>query len=111
MTLNYKRILVAVNQSEGAELALQKAVATAKRNDARLDILRVIDVNSLQYKAGDQTLINGQEIVDIEEDNEKFLLQIKERLVTENQLKPEQVFVHLRFGDPKKVILSDFQPE
>ncbi|GKS81092.1 universal stress protein [Ligilactobacillus pabuli] len=111
MTLNYKRILVAVNQSEGAELALQKAVATAKRNDARLDILRVIDVNSLQYKAGDQTLINGQEIVDIEEDNEKFLLQIKERLVTENHLKPEQVFVHLRFGDPKKVILNDFQPE
>lgn len=111
MTLNYQRILVAVNKSAGADRALEKAVATAKRNHARLDILRVIDINSLQYKAGGQTVIDGQDIYDIEQSNEEFLTELREKILRNDGLEPEQVFVHLRFGNPRTVILDDFQPE
>lgn len=111
MTLNYQRILVAVNKSAGADRALEKAVATAKRNHARLDILRVLDINSLQYKAGGQTVIDGQDIYDIERSNEEFLTELRERILRNDKLDPEQVFVHLRFGNPRTVILDDFQPE
>lgn len=111
MTLNYQRILVAVNKSAGADRALEKAVATAKRNHARLDILRVIDINSLQYKAGGQTVIDGQGIYDIEQSNEEFLTELREKILRNDGLDPEQVFVHLRFGNPRTVILDDFQPE
>ncbi|KRN83699.1 universal stress protein [Ligilactobacillus acidipiscis] len=111
MTLNYQRILVAVNKSAGADRALEKAVATAKRNHARLDILRVIDINSLQYKAGGQTVIDGQGIYDIEQSNEEFLTELREKILRNDGLEPEQVFVHLRFGNPRTVILDDFQPE
>lgn len=111
MTLNYQRILVAVNKSAGADRALGKAVATAKRNHARLDILRVIDINSLQYKAGGQTVIDGQDIYDIEQSNEEFLTELREKILRNDGLDPEQVFVHLRFGNPRTVILDDFQPE
>lgn len=111
MTLNYQRILVAVNKSAGADRALEKAVATAKRNHARLDILRVIDINSLQYKAGGQTVIDGQDIYDIEQSNEEFLTELREKILRNDGLDPEQVFAHLRFGNPRTVILDDFQPE
>lgn len=111
MALNYHRILVAVNKSTGADQALEKAVATAKRNHARLDILRVIDINSLQYKAGGQAVIDGQDIYDIEQANEEFLDELKERLLQEEKLDTDQVFFHLRFGNPKTVILNDFQSE
>ncbi|GAW63783.1 universal stress protein [Ligilactobacillus acidipiscis DSM 15836] len=111
MTLNYQRILVAVNKSAGADRALEKAVATAKRNHARLDILRVIDINSLQYEAGGQTVIDGQDIYDIEQSNEEFLTELREKILRNDGLDPEQVFVHLRFGNPRTVILDDFQPE
>lgn len=111
MTLNYHRVLVAVNKSEGAELALRKAVATVKRNHARLDVLRVIDINSIQYKAGGQAVIDDQQVYDIEQDNEDYLQQVKQRLLEEDHLDPEQVFIHLRFGNPRTVILDDFQPE
>lgn len=111
MTLNYQRILVAVNKSAGADRALEKAVATAKRNHARLDILRVIDINSLQYKAGGQTVIDGQDIYDIEQSNEEFLTELRGKILRNDGLDPEQVFVHLRFGNPRTVILDDFQPE
>lgn len=111
MALNYQRILVAVNKSAGADSALEKAVATAKRNHARLDLLRVIDVNSLQFKAGGQAMIDGQQIYEIEQANEEFLFKLQDRLINEEGLDPKQVFVHLRFGNPKTVILDDFQPE
>ena len=34
-----------------------------------------------------------------------------EKAIKEAGLKPEQIRVHLRFGNPKLVIVEDFQPE
>lgn len=47
MTQSYKTILVAVDGSSGAELALHKAIHVAKRNQARLVIAHVIDTRAL----------------------------------------------------------------
>ena len=47
MTQCYKTILVAVDGSAGAELALHKAIHVAKRNQARLIIAHVIDTRAL----------------------------------------------------------------
>ena len=41
--LTYKNILIAVDGSHEAELAFNKAVDVAKRNDAKLTVVNVID--------------------------------------------------------------------
>lgn len=111
MLIDYQRILVAVNHSDEAHHALARAVAIAKRNHARLDILRVLDINSLQYKAGGQTAIDGEEVYDIEQEAEQDLIKLREKLLQEEGLTEDQVFVHLRFGNPRTVIVADFPAE
>lgn len=41
--LSYKNILIAVDGSTESEWAYNKAVAVAKRNDAKLTIVNVVD--------------------------------------------------------------------
>ena len=43
MMISYKNILIAVDGSHEAEWAFNKAVGVAKRNDAQLTIVNVID--------------------------------------------------------------------
>ncbi len=111
MITKYERVLIAIDRSKGANVALERAVSVAKRNKARLDVLQVIDVNSLQYKAGGQVVIKGQTIYDIEQADQKYLLDLQKWLVEEKHLDRSKVFVHLRFGNPRTVIVDDFQPE
>ncbi|MBS4176042.1 universal stress protein [Lederbergia citrea] len=46
MSLGYHNILVAVDGSKSAECAFKKAVQIAKRNDAKLTLIHVIDTRS-----------------------------------------------------------------
>lgn len=46
MTLNYKHILVAVDGSKEAEWAFKKSVGIAKRNNATLNLVNIIDTRS-----------------------------------------------------------------
>ncbi|MCO6532514.1 universal stress protein, partial [Lactobacillus sp.] len=48
MMKQYHRIQVAVDGSKEADLAFKKAISAAKRNDAALEILHVIDTRSFQ---------------------------------------------------------------
>lgn len=48
MLQEYERVLVATDGSEGADAAIHKAVAIAKRNHAELFILHVIDTRPVQ---------------------------------------------------------------
>ena len=48
MLSQYKNIQVSVDGSKEADLAFSKAVAIAKRNNATLEILHVIDTRSFQ---------------------------------------------------------------
>lgn len=110
MSCEYEKILVALDGSKGGEVALKEAIEVAKRNDAHLDVLRVMDLNSLEY-GGAGIALDGEQIYKIEHDSEEYLLELRRKAIQEAGLKPEQIRVHLRFGNPKLVIVEDFQPE
>lgn len=106
----YKKILVAIDGSKGAEVALNKAAMVAKNNDAHLDILRVLDLSSLEY-SGAGIALDGARVYELEQKIEKYLLDLKDKLCEKTGLSKDQVAVHLRFGNAKVVIVHDFQPE
>ena len=111
MAQEYKRVLVAIDGSKGADAALRTAIEDTKRNDhTHLDLLRVIDLNSLEY-GGAGIALDGQKIYEIEQANEGYMLKLKDKIVAEYNLDADRVSVHLRFGNPKAVITQDFQPE
>ncbi|WP_368290856.1 universal stress protein [Ligilactobacillus ruminis] len=110
MSCEYEKILVAIDGSKGGEVALKEAIEVAKRNGAHLDVLRVMDLNSLEY-GGAGIVLDGEQIYEIEHDSEEYLLELRRKAIQEAGLKPEQIRVHLRFGNPKLVIVEDFQPE
>ena len=111
MAQEYKRILVAIDGSKGADAALRTAIEVTKRNDhTHLDVLRVLDLNSLEY-GGAGIALDGQKIYEIEQANEGYMLKLKDKIVAEYNLDADRVSVHLRFGNPKAVITQDFQPE
>lgn len=111
MTQEYKRVLVAIDGSKGADAALRTAIEVTKRNDhTHLDVLRVLDLNSLEY-GGAGIALDGQKIYEIEQANEGYMLKLKDKIVAEYNLDADRVSVHLRFGNPKAVITQDFQPE
>lgn len=109
MALGYKNILVGIDGSKGSEIALMNALNIAKRNDAHLDVLWVLDMNSLEYGNAGITL-DGERIYKEEQECEQYINDLKEHL-TEEGLPKDKVSVHLRFGNPKTVIVEDFQPE
>lgn len=111
MAQEYKRVLVAIDGSKGADAALRTAIEVTKRNDhTHLDVLRVLDLNSLEY-GGAGIALDGQKIYEIEQTNEGYMLKLKDKIVAEYNLDADRVSVHLRFGNPKAVITQDFQPE
>lgn len=111
MAQEYKRVLVAIDGSKGADAALRTAIEVTKRNDhTHLDVLRVLDLNSLEY-GGAGIALDGQKIYEIEQANEGYMLKLKDKIVAEYNLDTDRVSVHLRFGNPKAVITQDFQPE
>ncbi|OQQ76900.1 universal stress protein [Ligilactobacillus salivarius] len=111
MAQEYKRVLVAIDGSKGADAALRTAIEVTKRNDhTHLDVLRVLDLNSLEY-GGAGIALDGQKIYEIEQANEDYMLKLKDKIVDKYNLDADRVSVHLRFGNPKAVITQDFQPE
>lgn len=111
MAQEYNRVLVAIDGSKGADAALRTAIEVTKRNDhTHLDVLRVLDLNSLEY-GGAGIALDGQKIYEIEQANEGYMLKLKDKIVDKYNLDADRVSVHLRFGNPKAVITQDFQPE
>ncbi|TJY25390.1 universal stress protein [Latilactobacillus curvatus] len=107
MVQEYKRILVPVDGSEEAELALNKAVWVAKMNQARLDILNVLDTK--QFAGSYSGMLSGDAIFQISEDAQNYLNSLKYDIQTNDGLK--DVEIHVRFGNPKNVIARDFPTE
>lgn len=110
MENKYQRVLVAIDGSSGSEAALKKAVKVARREQAHLDILQVLDLNSLSYDNTGLSL-DGKKVYQVEQVNENYLQDLKQQLIAEKQLPAAEIGVHLRFGNPKSVIVNDFQPE
>lgn len=100
MEKNYKKIIVAVDGSEGSDKAFKKAINIANRNNATLVLTHVVDVRTyatiVEY---DKVLVNrarehGQELLD------KYEQMAKEENVA-------NLKVLMKEGIPKVVISKE----
>src|SRR5690625_1803460 len=100
----YKNVLIAVDGSEPAEKAFEKAVDIAKRDGARLIITNVVDSRSFAtLEAYDRTLAEraneyARELIN------KYVESAKESGVT-------NVVKSVQYGSPKVVIAKDIAKE
>ena len=100
MSQEYERILIAIDGSYESELAFEKGVSVALRNNAELLLTHVIDTRALQSIATFDTYIYEkleQEAKDVLNDFEK---QAHEQGLT----KVRQV---IEFGNPKTLLARE----
>ncbi|KXT77294.1 universal stress protein [Streptococcus sp. DD13] len=103
MTQSYQKILVAVDGSKGAELALYKAIHIAKRNQAALVIAHVIDTRALQNIAS----FDASVYESLEEEARELLEGYQSEALNAGVSSVELV---IEFGNPK-TLLSHEIPE
>lgn len=104
MTQSYKNILVAVDGSEGAELALHKAIHVALRNQARLTIAHVIDTRALHNVAAfDATVFES-----LEKEAQLLLEEYRQEALNSGL---SDVQVRIEFGNPKTLLALDIPKE
>ena len=101
MMKQYHRIQVAVDGSKEADLAFKKAIAAAKRNDAALEILHVIDTRSFQNVSSFDSEMVEQVSNDAKEKLQNYYKQATEAGVKE-------VHYSIEFGAPKAIIAHQF---
>ncbi|TYC47939.1 universal stress protein [Weissella muntiaci] len=102
-SMSYKNILAPVDGSDISKRIVKKASAVAVRNNTRLDLLYVIDTNSLSGLAG--MSISGDVVYQLVQDAEEKLAEYKDLASKEGVT---DVDIHVRFGSPKTVIARDF---
>lgn len=104
MTQSYQTILVAVDGSKGAELALHKAIHVAKRNKARLVIAHVIDTRALHnVVAFDASVYES-----LEKEAELLLEEYKQEAMNAGL---KDVQIRIEFGNPKTILATDIPKE
>ena len=101
MMKQYHRIQVAVDGSKEADLAFKKAISAAKRNDAALEILHVIDTRSFQNVSSFDSEMVEQVSNDAKEKLQNYYKQATEAGVKE-------VHYSIEFGAPKAIIAHQF---
>ncbi|EOI00141.1 universal stress protein [Enterococcus haemoperoxidus ATCC BAA-382] len=99
---SYKNILVAVDGSDQSEKAFQEAIKIAKRNDAALHVLSVIEEMGNYF--GELTMSMGTLMEDLRTREEE---EMKERESKALEQGVSQVFTYVMYGYPKTLI-ADF---
>lgn len=97
MIKNYSNILVAVDGSKNAELALQHGVAIAKEKHATLYLLSVVDENAISHSSYAYSKVLAEEKEAIEKELLKNIYY-----ATEQGL--EDVIPIVEIGNPKEMI-------
>ncbi|CRH92933.1 Putative universal stress protein SAV1710 [Chlamydia trachomatis] len=100
MTQSYHTILVTVDGSVGAELALHKAIHVAKRNQARLVIAHVIDTRALHNVAA----FDASVYETLEAEAKELLAEYQ---ATATEAGVEDVSIIIEFGNPKVLLAED----
>ncbi|GEL14961.1 universal stress protein [Pediococcus cellicola] len=103
MLQQYKNILAPIDGSKVTDTVLKKAIEVAKRNDTHLDILNVLEVNQFSDTYGGA--VSGDVIYKLSEDVQKRLSELKKQA---EDAGVKDVSVHVRFGNPKPVIATEF---
>lgn len=99
----YENILAPVDGSKATEAVLDTAIQVAKRNDTRLDILNVLEIN--QFADGYGGAVSGDVIYKMVDDIES---QLREYQKKAQDAGVKDVEIHVRFGNPKTVISNEF---
>lgn len=108
MTQEYKRILVAIDGSDEAELAFQKAVQVAIRNHSALILVQVIDPVSFQSYAGSEELMTDQIVQTI---SEQVRNTMEEYLAVAKQEGVKDVRYLIEYGSPKHSLAKEVPEE
>lgn len=101
MLSQYKNIQVSVDGSKEADLAFSKAVAIARRNEANLEILHVIDTRSFQNVSSFDSAMVEQ----VSDDAKKKMVEYQERA---KKAGVKNVNYSIEFGSPKTIIAHEF---
>ncbi|ANZ57848.1 universal stress protein UspA [Fructilactobacillus lindneri] len=103
MLNEYKRILVPVDGSKLSEDTLLKAAEVAMRNQARVDVLNVLNTTSFGFSYG---VIDSDAITQMVDDQISYLKDLVK--TTKEKTGITDIHMHVRFGSPKNIITYDF---
>ncbi|EKK21119.1 Universal stress protein family [Fructilactobacillus florum 8D] len=103
MTENYKRILAPVDGGEDTMPVLKRAVAIAKQNNSHLDILNVIQVTQFNRNYGNA--VSADTVYQLTDQTKEMLETLKQNAIKDGLT---DVSIHIRFGNPKKIIAQEF---
>lgn len=100
----YHNVLAAIDGSKATQPVLKKAIESAQANHAHLDLLTIQQVGQLTdgYSA---TTASDDQTYDLVTDSKERLDDLKKQ-VEEAGL--TDVSIHIRFGNPKRVIANEF---
>ncbi|CCI80879.1 universal stress protein [Lactobacillus hominis] len=101
MLKQYHHIQVAVDGSKEAEMAFGKAVEVAKRNEAELEILHVVDTRAFQDVSSFDSAMVEQVSKEAQAKIEEYYKQAKDAGV-------KDVKYSIEFGSPKNIIAHEF---
>ncbi|MFC6316280.1 universal stress protein [Lapidilactobacillus achengensis] len=101
MLQQYHRIQVAIDGSSEAELAFQKAVEIAKRNQADLMLVHVIDTRAFQN-------VSSFDSAMVEEVSETAKKTMAEYVQTARDNGLEKVKYFIEYGSPKTILGREF---
>ncbi|MCH5464137.1 universal stress protein [Levilactobacillus tujiorum] len=104
MGQQYQQILVPVDGSIQAEMALKKAVTVAQRNHAHVDLLNVLRINHYGFYASGS--MPGSVIHELTTDATAYLTSLM--ATTKAATGYDDLAIHVRFGNPKTVIAHEF---
>ncbi|MDG3133066.1 universal stress protein [Streptococcus suis] len=104
MNQSYQTILVAVDGSKEAELALHKAIHIAKRNQARLVIAHVIDTRALHNVA----TFDASVYESLEREADSLLEEYQQEAFRAGL---SDVQIRIEFGNPKTLLAIDIPKE
>ena len=97
MLQQYKKILVAVDGSDEAELAFKKAINVSKRNQAELLLVHIIDTRAFQTVSSFDEDLASQATKMAQQTLEDYLTYAKTQGVT-------KVSYKIEYGTPKPLI-------
>lgn len=100
----YHKILVAVDGSKATSQVLDAAIDSAIRNDASLDILNVTQVDQIT-DGYSNAVLSEKDTYDAVHTTRERMDDLKERAVKAGV---KDVSIHIRFGNPKRVIAREF---
>ncbi len=104
MLQRYQNIMVAVDGSHEAELAFEKGVNVALRNNSRLTIAHVIDTRALQSVS----TFDAEVYEELQEDAKKLMDQYAEKA---KEAGVANVVTIVEMGNPKNLLATDIPEE